>query len=235
MRKVVAIHQPNFFPWLGYVDMIVRSDVFVFLDHVQFPKTGGIWSNRVRLRVSGEARWVTAPIRRAFHGVMSINQIVWADAQPWREKLLKTLRTNYGRAPYFHETMELIVPLVQQSESNLARYNMHAGQAISTHLGIGHGHCVISSELDVDGEGTDLLIDITLKTGGTAYLCGGGAEGYQDDERFTAAGVELVYQGFVHPVYAQTGGGNFVPGLSIIDAMMNCGRTATCRMLGGRL
>ena len=234
-RKIVAIHQPNFFPWLGYFDKIARSDAFVFLDHVQFPKTGGIWSNRVKLRKGGEARWATAPIRRAFHGVASINQVEWADEQPWREKLLKTLQANYGRAPYFHETMELLVPLVQRPEPNLARYNIHAVRSIAAYLNIRHDHCVTSSEMNLKGGGTNLLIDITRKVGGTAYMCGGGAGGYQDDEHFNAADVELIYQGFLHPIYAQIGGGDFVPGLSIVDALMNCGRTRTRGMLGENL
>lgn len=232
MSRVVAIHQPNFFPWLGYFDKMARSDVFVFLDDVQYQKTGGAWSNRVRLLVNGEARWATAPIRRAFHGVASINQIEWADEQPWREKFLKTLQANYGRAPFFHETMELLVPLVQQAESNLARYNMHVVRAIAGYLDMGHDHCVTSSALNASGAGTDLLIGITREVGGTAYLCGGGAGGYQDDERFSAVGVALVYQHFVSPGYTQAGSGEFVPGLSIIDALMNCGRTETRRMIG---
>lgn len=232
MNKIVAIHQPNFFPWLGYFDKIARSDVFIFLDDVQYQKTGGAWSNRVKMRVGGKAQWVTAPIKRAFHGVASINQFEWADEQPWRKKFLKTLQANYGRAPFFRETMELLVPLVQHRESNLARYNIHAVRAIATYFDLRHAHCVSSSTLSASGEGTDLLIDIIRKVGGTAYLCGGGASGYQDDERFSGASVDLVYQDFVHPVYAQTGGGDFLSGLSIIDALMNCGRTKTRRMIG---
>ena len=51
-RRVVAIHQPNFFPWLGFFDKILCSDVFIVLDHVQFPKSEGNWSNRVRMAVN---------------------------------------------------------------------------------------------------------------------------------------------------------------------------------------
>ena len=37
---LVAIHQPNFFPWLGYFDKIRRADIFIFLDAVAYPRAG---------------------------------------------------------------------------------------------------------------------------------------------------------------------------------------------------
>src|SRR5581483_975536 len=40
---LVAIHQPQFLPWLGYLDKIDRADLFVVLDCVQFKKNE--WQN----------------------------------------------------------------------------------------------------------------------------------------------------------------------------------------------
>lgn len=223
MTRVVAIHQPNFFPWLGYFDKIARSDVFIFLDDVQFSKTGGTWSNRVKMLLAGEPHWVTAPIRRAFHGVAPINEIEWADEQPWRAKLLKTMAANYAKAPHYRETMAWLEPLIMQPEDNLARYNMAVIRAIAERIGLRHDHCVTSSSLGGQGQASELLIDLTSKVGGNCYLCGGGAGGYQEDEAFGEAGLELRYQRFAHPVYTQAGEREFVPGLSIVDALMNLG------------
>ena len=128
MLKLVAIHQPNFFPWLGYFNKIVRSDAFVFLDHVQFPKTGGgVWCNRVKMRIAGEARWITRPIKRAFHGVVPVNAVEWNEGESWRDKMIKTLTADYGRSPYFKETLSWIEPVISLPETNLARYNMAVG------------------------------------------------------------------------------------------------------------
>ena len=66
LARVVAIHQPNFFPWLGFFDKIARADVFVLMDNVQFPRTStGTWVNRVKLLVAGRERWATAPVVRS--------------------------------------------------------------------------------------------------------------------------------------------------------------------------
>ena len=171
---VVAIHQPNFFPWLGYFDKIARSDIFLFLDHVQFPKTGGVWSNRVKLLVGEEGRWVTAPIVRNFHGVRAINEMEFKANDPWRNKLLKNLAANYARAPFFRETMGVFEPLILNSENNLARYNGAAVMAISSYLGLPSEQFRWSSEIEVDKRGNDMLISLTRAAGGGA-ICAGAA------------------------------------------------------------
>ena len=200
MTGVVAIHQPNFLPWLGYFDKIARSDVFIFLDDVQFPKAKGVWQNRVKMLVSGEPRWVTAPVRRAFHGVAPINQIEWVDEQPWRTKLLKTLSASYAKAPHYRDIMLWLEPLILRPEGNLACYNMAVIRAIADQIGLRNDHCVTSSSLGGHGQANELLIDLTRKVGGACYLSGDGASGYQEDEAFVAAGLEIRYQRFVHPV-----------------------------------
>jgi len=221
--RVVAIHQPNFFPWLGYFDKLARSDVFVFLDHVQYQKTGGIWSNRVKLLVGGEARWVTAPIVRNYHGVRAISEMEFQSSDPWRGKLMKSLAANYARATFYRETVEFLEPLILNSENNLACYNVTAVTAIAKCLGLPTEKIHWSSEMVVDKQASEMLISLTRAVGCDAYMCGGGAEGYQKDTAFTAAGVGLIYQKFQHPVYPQVGKKKFVPGLSIIDALMNIG------------
>lgn len=224
MTQLVAIHQPNFFPWLGFFDKIRRADAFIFLDAVDYPRSGsggmGSWTNRVRLNVQGEARWVTCPLRRVELGT-PIGQVTIDDSQPWRSRLLRTLEANYRKAPHYGAAMALVEPLIRKEESNLAAFNIAAIQAIAKELGLAT-RFLLQSELDGAGKATDLLVSLARAAGGDSYLAGGGAAGYQQDEVFAEAGLRLVYQNFVPRPYGDPA--RFLPGLSVIDYLMHDGR-----------
>jgi hypothetical protein len=221
--KTVAIHQPNFFPWLGYFAKIAASDAFVFFDDVQYQKTGGSWSNRVKLLISDEARWATAAIDRNYHGTRTIREMHFLADNPWREKLLKSIEGNYRRHPAYADTMELLAPLLLSQESNVAEYNIQAVTTIGQRLGLDTHKLHRSSDLSHEGSSNELLCSITCLVGGSTYMCGGGADGYQDEAVFNDRGVTLRHQSFVHPIYPQRGRQDFVSGLSIVDAAMNLG------------
>jgi hypothetical protein len=225
-RRVVAIHQPNFFPWLGYFEKIARADVFVALDSVQFSKTGGTWCNRVRVLVNHRPAWLTMPVDRAFHGVRTIREMRIAGTK-WRDKLLRTVELAYRRAPYFGEIFVVLEGILEMGAETVGEFNFEGLRRLTGKLQLGPEKIIESSSLRATGEATDLLISIVKHVGGTAYLCGGGAGDYQEDEKFAAAGVELVYQSFEHPAYTQRGEAGFTPGLSVIDALMQCGFDGT--------
>ncbi len=226
MAKLVAIHQPNFFPWLGYFDKLARSDAFLLMDNVQYPKTGGTWLNRVKLPLAGKAEWVTMPIRRDHHGVLLCREVRIDDRLPWRKKLEKTIQTIYGRAPYFDEVFPVLSALLAQPTDLLASFNVEAIRTIASRLGLDTSKLVLGSTLGCVGAASELIISMVKAVGGTAYLCGGGSGGYLDETAFPLSGIELVFQRFQHPTYTQPGE-SFIPGLSIIDALMNCGFAGT--------
>jgi hypothetical protein len=220
---VVAIHQPNFFPWLGYFDKLARADRFVLLDNVQFSKTGGTWSNRVRLLAADAAAWVTMPVVRAYSGVRLLSEMQIDDRQPWRRKFLQTLRTYYGRSKFFEQVFPEVARLIDHDTQSLVDFNHHAIIEVSRLLNIDTTDVVLGSSLRVDGQATDLLVSTVRAVGGSAYLCGGGSSGYLEETKFERAGIRLIYQDYVHPTYPQHGAHEFVPGLSCIDALMHCG------------
>lgn len=231
--KLVAIHQPTFFPWLGYFNKISRCDQFVVLDTVQFSKKGGTWANRVKLLINGQPRWATMPVERNYHGVRSYAEMRIDNGDPWRDKLLQSLRLNYRGAAHFAEVFPPLEDLISNPTSRLTDYNLSAILYLTKALGIDVAKIVMASGLKAEGSGTDLLVAITRAAGGTAYLCGGGASDYQEDEKFGAAGLNLIYQNFKHPEYEQVNTTGFVPGLSVIDALMSCGFEKTAALIHG--
>lgn len=222
--KVCAIHQPNFFPWMGFFDKIRRADTFIFLDAVSYPRSGskgmGSWTNRVRIQIQNQAHWIGCPVLKQPLGT-PISDIRIDDTQPWRTKLLKTLEQNYPRASNFAAGMAVLEPLIMYPETGLASYNIHAIQAISSALGV-KARFIRQSAFGGDASGTAMLIDLTRGASCNAYLAGGGATGYQEDYLFQDAGVELVYQSFSPQVYGPPD--HFIPGLSIIDYLLHDGR-----------
>ncbi len=194
-KKVVAIHQPNFFPWLGYFDKIARADVFILMDNVQFPKKGGSWLNRVQLVVSGQATWITMPVVRSFHGTHLIKDIQINNSTPWREKLLRTAQINYAHAPFFGQVFPFFTDLVNNKTDLLHDYNTFAIRSLIEMLQLDKCRSILGSTLNVEGNATDLLVSMVKAVEGTAYLCGGGAGKYQEDNKkldalFQEPGVE---------------------------------------------
>jgi hypothetical protein len=226
--RLVGIHQPNFLPWLGYFDKLARADVFVLLDTVQFPLTGGTWMNRVRLLVAERPAWITVPIVRHQRRGHSVRDVRIDNSQPWRARVLRTIEQNYARAPFFAEVMPHLSRVIEVATDDLATFNENGIRTLAAALQLDPSKIVRASSLGASGRSTDLLVALTRAVGGTAYMCGGGASGYQEDAKFADGGVRLVHQQFVHPVYPQRCGSP-IPGLSVVDALMSCGFEGVAR------
>lgn len=192
------------------------------MDNAQFSKTGGTWTNRVQVIVNGEPAWLTMPIARAYHGLRTIREMKINENNEWRTKLLRTIEHNYRRAPYFEAVFPLVQVTLQNPTDELAEYNLAAIRKLGAAIEI-RTPTVLGSTLETEGRSTDLLISMVRAVGGTAYLAGGGASGYQEDDKFRQAGLDIIYQEFQHPTYPQFNTSTFKPGLSIVDALMNCG------------
>ena len=228
---LVAIHQPNFLPWLGYFDKLARADVFVLLDNVPLQRTGSTYTNRVEIATHGRRQLLTVPVVRSAATRQSIDAARIADTGPWRRKLRASIEQAYARAPAFSRIMPVIGQILDEPGDRLADFNIRAIRLIAGLIGLDVTKLRRAGDLDVAGTGTDRLIAIVKSVGGSTYLCGGGAGEYQEDAKFAAAGLQLRYQDFRHPTYPQVGTPAFIAGLSVVDALMNCGAEGTAKLL----
>ncbi len=229
LRPIVAIHQPNFFPWLGYFHKMRWSDAFVLLDDAQIQKTGGSVTNRTELVSSGRRSFFTAPIDRTRSGTLRIDQVRFAPRGDFRERLVATLKQSYQKARHMQDLGEEIFALVRTPTESLAEYNAAAIRALSDLLRL-PARVTSSSALDVSTTSTARLVEIAQKLGGRTYLCGSGARDYQDDAMFLTRGIHVWYRDFEPPAYAR---GSAPPerGLSVLDALFHLGRDGTRALL----
>ena len=213
----VAIHQPNYFPWLGYFAKIANADVFVFLDDVQLPQ-GRSYVHRTRIHSATGGDWLSAPVRRMERQL--IKDVVFAGSD-WRRQHRATLLHTYRKAPYFDPVMALVDTIFGTETESLAVFNMRATAVLAEYLGLSC-RFELSSAFGVASSSDERLIDLVQAVGGGAYLSGAGGQNYQHPEKFAEAGIDLQVREYKPRPYARAQG-DFVPGLSILDALFNIG------------
>ncbi len=217
---IVAIHQPQYWPWLGLLDKIVQCDVFLVLDDVQFHQRG--FQHRTLYRIYNEkkAKYLTIPYEKKTKRNKICNVLI-DNNLPWKEKHLSTIEKHYAKAPYYSEYIDSIVNLYKNDFQTLAELNICILRFLCKILEIG-AEIKIGSNIGSDKHKDDLMLEYTQSVGGKVYLSGVGAKNYTREEIFSQASIELRYQKFTHPVYPQYCGG-FVDGLFVLDLLFNCG------------
>jgi hypothetical protein len=213
----IAVHQPNYLPWIGYFEKISHSDVFVLLDDVEFSSRS--WTCRNRIKTPDGWTWLTVPVTGSTS--RPVREIEIATDQDWRSDHWKTLTHNYGGAPYFDDLKQVFESTYDREWESLDRLNVHLLEALCDLLDFEY-EFVRQSALDVEGQRTDLILDICGRLDADRYYSGAGGRDYNDEDRFAAAGIDLTYQSIEHPEYPQRFG-EFVPSLSFVDVMFNVG------------
>jgi hypothetical protein len=221
---LVAIHQPHYLPWLGYLHRMARADLFIVLDHVQFER--GNYQNRTQVRVNGAAHWLTVPVAQRSQKERIVEKTIDA-SQDWSATHFETLRRAYGGAASAALKSIYDTPWERLVDLNAAMLEfLRQAFAIRTPL-------VNSSELAVEGAKSELVLNLCNAVGADALLVGlGGSRNYLDRAAFAQAGVELVFQDFNHPVYPQRGPAPFIAGLSAVDLFFNLGPGSRQALLG---
>lgn len=226
---LVAIHQPQFMPWLGYFEKMDRADHFVLLDTVQFKKNE--WQNRNRIKAVTGAQWLTVPVRFRFPA--RIDEVLVNDDANWRHKHLQSLRTNYAKAPYWQALTPALESFYESQYDGLRAANVGSIECLRAVLGI-DTPLHVASEMAIDEEQpTQRLVELCRLLGATAYLSGPDGANYLELERFSAAGIEVIFQRFEHPDYPQLFGA-FEAHLSTLDLVLNCGPASGDIVRSGR-
>src|SRR5437870_12240442 len=128
----IAIHQPQYLPWLGYLDKLDCTDVFVFLDTVQFKKNE--WQNRNRIRTAQGWQYLTVPVLHEFP--QRLDQVRINNQTDWRRKHLTALETHYRKAPHYDRYAPALRALYSRGRERLAPLHIQVISVLTGGVGI---------------------------------------------------------------------------------------------------
>ena len=214
---LIAIHQPQYLPWLGYLYKIDKADVFVILDNVQFKKNE--WQNRNRIKTSQGCQWITVPVLYRFPE--KISEVRVNNKENWGRKHLQALITNYSKSPCYDNYISFFENIFSNSWERLVDINVEIIKFLITTLDL-KTRLVMASDLELREGPTERLIDICKTLNGNKYMAGQDGNKYMNLELFDKEGIEVIFQDFKHPEYNQLFG-DFEPYMSAIDLLFNCG------------
>jgi hypothetical protein len=217
---IVAIHQPNYLPYLGFFDKMKKSDIFVIYDDTQFEK--GDFQHRNRIRIYHGWKWLTVPVEKKR---IPINEIrikkevsTWKGVK-WVDAHFKDIRDNYKDTPYYCTYEKEIKRIYEKRYDKLVDLNMELINFLRKAFDI-ETKIAFSSDWGFTSKSTERLVEIVEALGGDVYLSGPKGRDYLDVLLFENRGVKVEFQEFKHPIYKQRYEG-FIPNMAAIDALFN--------------
>jgi hypothetical protein len=198
-------------------------DTFVFFDDVQFPR-GKTFGNRVKIKTNNGELWLTVPVLSKGE-MTNFNEILINNTFPWQRKIMKTIELSYKKTVSFEKYQSGFAEVFLAPYEKLIDLNTALIRYISRALKI-ETDFRYSSEFNsgmvLNAE--EKILNINKLLGADIYVSGSGAGSarYIDEEKFKSENIRVEWQKFNTPVYTQLWG-DFMPDLSVIDLLFNCG------------
>lgn len=222
-QKRVVISQSMYFPWVGFLEQVRLTDVFVHYDDVQFSK--GSFSNRVQIKTPNGMRWLSIPLRSVHLG-QKIDEVELDERHDWRSQHLDILRQAYLKAPFRDDMLALVEQVFMKHASTLADISRTSLMALVDYFGFSSNSVFVDSKSlgREKGAGSQRVLDIVLEMQGKEYITGHGARKYLDHQLFARNGIAVQYMQYRCIPYPQLHG-DFIPYVTALDLVANCGRS----------
>jgi hypothetical protein len=219
-NNVLAVMQPYIFPYIGYFNLINSATHFVFYDDVDYIKQG--WINRNRILINGHPSYFSIPLSNGRSGVQ-IREVKVFNLSHFYKKFKRTLEQSYGKSPFFDIGLSYVEKVLLSGEENISKLAELSISEASNMLEIEASVYRSSSDFsDSKGIGrSERLISIAQQLNCKTYVNSINASFLYDKQYFSMRGVNL---SFIKPKlvgYNQLNATKFIPGLSIIDLIMN--------------
>lgn len=228
---ILSAHQAHFCPWPGYIDKIARCDQFVILDHVQYETEN--FQNRNRIKLPSGEHWLTVPLAAGSRDDAICDKRVSYGNPNWPSIMWRTIEQGYGKAPHFARYAPALQALLLQRWDRLLDLDLAILRQFLDWLGI-DTPLVLSSTLGLTSKKSELIAELCERMGADTFLGGmGGSQRYFDMPLFEARGVRVIWQAFALLPYPQRFPRlGFLPRLSTLDLLFNCGPDSRALLLG---
>ena len=202
------------------------ADHFVFHDDVVFSAKS--FTKRCLIRKefnSQETQWLGVAVLKSKDRKIKVIKIDHMSLKIKRH--LKKMEYLYHATPYYdYYFPDLKIALSQYDEyESLSEYNIHIIKSISKLLKI-NSNFHKSSDLDLNLKAQEYNLALIKHFNCATYYSGTGAKEYQDEKEFGENNINLIYLDTLSYLEKNTyrqHQGEFLPSLSIIDAIMNVG------------
>lgn len=223
---IVSGHQPAYLPWLGLIHKASLSDVFVFMDDVDYVAQDFINRNQIKT-AQGNPHWLSVPVDLKSSASSKIKDIVisrenLSPLKAWPAKHWMSLKSSYSKAPFFKSYADFFEDLYLKREwFRLADLNFYLFENLLNFFGV-KTDVKKASEYSFKAKKSDLLLEHCKAFEASILVTGTQGKDYLKKEDFDRAGVAVYHQEYHHPIYSQRFG-EFVTHLSAVDLLFNCG------------
>lgn len=217
----IAIHQPHYFPWLGYLNKIKSSDKFVILDDVQITDSSNMYRNQLLTR-GGTSKFITIPFDKFDYKKKPYRDLTINTNINWQQNHINFIIENYKHLENFDRIWSIIQFLFQKNYKFLFDVTLDSIKVLNEIFEI-KTELIFQSEINYskNSKKNDLVLEICQTLNCEKYLSGNGAKKYMIIESFTQNNIEVEFQSYSPSVYSQNTK-EFISGLSSLDFLFNC-------------
>jgi hypothetical protein len=214
MTKVLAAHQPNYAPYLGFLHKVARADVFVVQDDLKYIKND--FGNRNRVQSEDSWRWLTIPLHA--NNTSLFNTATVADPG-WKTEHTNILRSKYRTAAHSDTLGDIVELIAAEGSQVLSEIALSLMRHLFTRFEI-DVPVVVQSGLGLPGfdDPNARLISLCERFECDVYLSGVGGRAYIDEEQWAVSGIRLQWSDYEAKPYDR-GSAPWLPNLSALDAI----------------
>ena len=228
MKELTLVaHQPEYFPWLGFISKAQLADVYYIVDNVQYMKEH--WHNRNKIRKKDGWLWINTPILGKTK-ILMWPEVRIDNSQPWKRKQLNSIKMCYSGSKYFHEIYTELEEIYSKNYEFLIDFNeqiiKYAFKKFNVKAPIFKTSQLIKEGHNISGAKTDLILNMCKVANANTFIFGQDGKNYIEEDKFNKQNIEYKFQNFHHPIYEQKYLG-FESNMSFIDLLFNHGNNST--------